>query len=105
MRRRLESFAGTIQTDAYDVYLSLGKNQPGLDRIGCLAHSRRRFYAALKENLSAAVWFIGQIRLLYRIEDEVRELSYADRHALRRQKAPGSGILSNPGLWNCGRRF
>ena len=88
VRRRLESFAGTIQTDAYDVYLSLGKNQPGLDRIGCLAHSRRRFYAALKENLSAAVWFIGQIRLLYRIEDEVRELSYADRHALRQQKAP-----------------
>jgi transposase len=87
-RRRLENFTGTIQTDAYDVYLSLGKNQPGLDRISCLAHSRRRFYAALKENLPAAVWFIGQIRLLYRIEDETRERSYAERHALRQQRAP-----------------
>jgi hypothetical protein len=87
-RRRLENFTGTIQTDAYDVYLSLGKNQPGLDRIGCLAHSRRRFYAALKENLPAAVWFIGQIRLLYRIEDETRVRSYAERHALRQQRAP-----------------
>ena len=87
-RRRLENFTGTIQTAAYDVYLSLGKNQPGLDRIGCLAHSRRRFYAALKENLPAAVWFIGQIRLLYRIEAETRERSYAERHALRQQRAP-----------------
>ena len=88
VKQRLENFKGTIQTDAYDVYLSLGKNQPGLDRIGCLAHSRRRFYAALKENLPAAVWFIGQIRLLYRIEDEARELSCEERHALRQQKTP-----------------
>lgn len=88
VKQRLESYKGTIQTDAYDVYLSLGKNQPGLDRIGCLAHSRRRFYAALKENLPAAVWFIGQIRLLYHIEAEARELDFAERYALRQQKAP-----------------
>jgi transposase len=49
VKQRLGNFNGTIQTDAYDVYLSLGKNQSGLDRIGCLAHSRRRFYAALKK--------------------------------------------------------
>jgi transposase len=88
VKERLGHYKGTIQTDAYDVYLSLGKNQPDLDRIGCLAHSRRRFYAALKENLPAAVWFIGQIRLLYKIEDEARELDSAERHTLRLQKAP-----------------
>jgi transposase len=44
VKQRLGSYQGTIQTDAYDVYLSLGKTQSGLDRIGCLAHSRRRFY-------------------------------------------------------------
>lgn len=88
VKRRLQGFQGTIQTDAYDVYLSLGKNQQGLDRIGCLAHSRRRFYAALKENFPEAVWFIGQIRMLYTIEDEARELSVSNRHALRQQKAP-----------------
>jgi len=87
-KRRLANFKGTIQTDAYDVYLSLSQNQSSLERIGCLAHSRRRFYAALKENLSEAVWFIGQIRQLYKIEDETRKLSDAERHALRQQKAP-----------------
>jgi len=87
-KRRLENFRGTIQTDAYDVYLSLDQNQHALERIGCLAHSRRRFYAALKDNLSDAVWFIGQIRLLYKIEDEARELNVSERHSLRQEKAP-----------------
>jgi len=88
VKRRLENFQGTIQTDAYDVYLSLGENQPDIERIGCLAHSRRRFYTALKENLSDAVWFIGQIRLLYKIEDEARGMSIAERHHYRQKKAP-----------------
>lgn len=87
-RDRLKGFVGTIQTDAYPVYEALKRQQPGLSRIGCLAHSRRRFYAALKENFSDAVWFISQIRLLYRIEDESRELSPGERHLLRQEKAP-----------------
>ena len=87
-KRRLADFQGTIQTDAYDVYLSLGENQPDIERIGCLAHARRRFYTALKENLSDAVWFIGQIRLLYQIEDEARGMSIAERHDNRQKKAP-----------------
>jgi transposase len=88
VRRRLRDFVGTIQTDAYDVYLSLGRKQAGLERIGCLAHSRRRFYAALKDSLVDAVWFIGQFRLLYCIEAEVRESDAAERAAIRQQKAP-----------------
>jgi hypothetical protein len=34
------------------------------------------------------VWFIAQIRLLYRIEDEIRALPPADRKALRQERAP-----------------
>jgi transposase len=88
VKRRLADFQGTIQTDAYGVYLSLRENQPDIERIGCLAHARRRFYAALKENPPDAVWFIGQIRLLYKIEDEARGMSIAGRYDYRRQKAP-----------------
>jgi hypothetical protein len=71
VKDRLKGFEGTIQTDAYDVYESLANNQPSIKRNGCLAHVRRRFYAALRQNFSQAVWFIAQIRLLYRIEDEI----------------------------------
>ncbi len=88
VRDRLKDFSGTIQTDAYEVYEALRKRQPGLQRIGCLAHSRRRFYAAARENLADAVWFISQIGRLYQIEDEVRELLAEERYRIRRERAP-----------------
>lgn len=88
VQQRLEGFTGTIQTDAYEVYQSLERKESRIERIGCLAHSRRRFYAALQQNLPDAVWFISQIRLLYQIEDEARELVPAERHVFRQQQAP-----------------
>ncbi len=88
VRDRLKDFAGTIQTDAYEVYEALRKRQQGLQRIGCLAHSRRRFYAAARENLADAVWFISQIGKLYGIEDEIRELPPVERYRIRQERAP-----------------
>jgi transposase len=88
VQQRLKDFTGTIQTDAYEVYQSLKRKESRIERIGCLAHSRRRFYAALQQNLPDAVWFIRQIRLLYQIEDEARELGPAERHVFRHQQAP-----------------
>jgi transposase len=88
VRRRLAGFTGTIQTDAYEVYNALERQQPAIERIGCLAHSRRYMYKALQENFTDAVWFIAQIRSLYRIEDKIRELSPTERHVQRQQQAP-----------------
>jgi transposase len=88
VQQRLKDFVGTIQTDAYEVYQSLERKESRIERIGCLAHARRRFYAALKENLPDSVWFINQMRLLYKIEDHVRELDASERYAFRQQNAP-----------------
>jgi transposase len=86
---RLAHFQGTIQTDAYAVYDSLRRQRPTtLKRLGCLAHIRRKWYKAAEESSAEAIWFIGQIRQLYRIEDETRDLSAGERKAVRRQKAP-----------------
>jgi len=88
-QKRLRNFTGTIQTDAYGVYQSLKKERPRtLRRIGCLAHSRRYLYKALLESCSEALWFIRQIREIYKIEDETRDCSPAQRKEVRRQKAP-----------------
>ena len=46
-----------------------------LKRLGCLAHIRRRWYKAAEESCAEAIWFIGQIRQLYLIEDETRDLT------------------------------
>lgn len=87
--RRLAGFTGTIQTDAYGVYDSLRRQRPTtLKRLGCLAHIRRKWYKAAEESCVEAIWFIGQIRQLYRIEDETRDLDAEQRKTIRRQKAP-----------------
>ena len=87
--KRLADFEGTIQTDAYAVYDSLRRQRPkALKRLGCVAHIRRKWYKAAEESCTEAIWFIGQIRQLYLIEDETRDLSDAERKAVRRQKAP-----------------
>jgi transposase len=88
-QQRLAHFTGTIQTDAYEVYKSLHRERPRtLRRLGCLAHVRRRFHKALLESSVEAIEFIGQIRQLYQIEDEVRASSPEQRQVVRRQKAP-----------------
>jgi transposase len=89
VRRRLANFIGTIQTDGYQVYDAVSRQQPGIQRIGCLAHARRHIHQAVRENLTAAVWFIMRIRQLYRIEDRIRSLPPAERYAQRQIEAPG----------------
>ena len=87
--KRLRDFQGTIQTDAYAVYKALVKDRPGqLRRLGCLAHSRRMFRQAALESSTEAIWFMAQIRLLYRIAAQVRGASPEERKRVRRQEAP-----------------
>jgi len=88
VQKRLAGFTGTIQTDAYEVYQSLERKETHIQRIACLAHARRYFLKAVKENLPAAVGFIAQIRSLYRIEDEIRDLPPQERRDRRLEKAP-----------------
>ncbi len=88
-RERLRGFHGTMQTDGYDLYDALRKEQPRkLKRIGCVSHARRKFYKALEESCSEGLWFIGQMRQLYRLEHELRDASPQERRRGRLRKAP-----------------
>lgn len=84
---QLEGFAGTIQTDAYEVYDSLKKVLPGLKRIGCAAHARRKFHRAVKDKDRRAIAFMGHFRRLYALERESREWTASARHELRQKEA------------------
>ena len=85
-RKRLEGFGGTIQADAYEVYPCIERDLPGIQRLGCLAHSRRKFYKAALEGDRQAIWFIAQIRKLYEIEKASREMRPAERQRYREEK-------------------
>jgi transposase len=69
-KARLEGFRGRLQADAYEVYPCIQRDLPGIILHGCLAHSRRKFYQAALQGTAEAIWFIGQMRQLYRIEEE-----------------------------------
>lgn len=84
---QLAGFSGTIQTDAYEVYDSLKKVLPGLTRIGCTAHARRKFHRAVKDGEPRAIPFISLFRQLYRLEREAQDLTPEGRHELRQQKS------------------
>jgi transposase len=84
---RLKGFRGTIQADGYKAYQTLQGKMPGLRRIGCTSHSRRKFHKALKESVSDALWFIGQIRRLYKLERQAADWSGPERLSLRRKEA------------------
>jgi transposase len=85
--KRLEGFQGTIQADGYVAYKTLVGKMPGLRRIGCTSHARRKFHKALKESVSDALWFIGRIRQLYKIERLAADLSPEQRLLMRRRQA------------------
>lgn len=88
-RERLRGFRGTMQTDGYELYDALRKEQPSrLRRIGCTSHGRRKFYKALLESSAEALWFIGQMRQLYQLERELKDTSPEQRRQGRLQQAP-----------------
>jgi transposase len=71
-KQRLAGFAGTIQADAYEVYPCIARDLPGIQRLGCAAHSRRKFYKAGLEGDRQAIWFIARMRQPYRMEKRSR---------------------------------
>ena len=87
-REHLRNFKGNLQTDGLGVYVEFDK----LDYItlfGCMAHVRRKFFDALKNDEARASKVLGMIQQLYKIEDKARKEKYtpAQRLELRQQKA------------------
>jgi hypothetical protein len=90
--QQLEGFAGTIQSDGYEVDDALRRRHwPRLRRIGCLGHSRRRFCKALLESSTDALWFMAQMRPLDRIEEALKESALAERRRGGSHKRRRSG--------------
>src|SRR5659263_141434 len=84
--RLLEGYKGYLMTDGYDGYNEIART-PGIERLACWAHVRRRFVDAVRVQpkgkrgkADEAVSLIGK---LYRIEREHKEVAPEDRHLAR----------------------
>lgn len=96
-KRLFADYAGYLQTDGYKGYDAISL-EPGIVRVGCWAHARRKFDEAIKaqaggkksakaKGASKAHQGFAFIQKLYRIEKDVRGQSAEVRHAARQREA------------------
>lgn len=67
----LKDFKGFLQTDDYGGYDHFDKH-PDYIAVKCMAHARRKFNDARKENKAVASLFMLKIQQLYKIEEDLR---------------------------------
>ena len=88
--RLLAGYRGYVMSDGYEGYNGLAAT-PGVKHLVCMAHARRKFVEAqrvqAKGKRGRADEAIESIKALYRIEREGKQLSDAQRYALRQEKS------------------
>jgi len=94
----LKDYQGALQADGYTGYEAFEK-QPGITLLACMAHARRKFDEALKNDKARAEHVLGLMQQLYKIERQAREeqLEYGQRKALRQEKS--APILQELHVW------
>lgn len=84
----LKDFQGHLQTDGYNAYDFIGRKAE-LVHHGCMAHSRRKFFDALKNDKKRSEKMLDFIGELYLVEKQAREtnMSSQERYDLRQEKS------------------
>lgn len=86
-RAFLEGWQGKLVCDDYSGYKeSFAKH--GVTEIGCMAHARRKFFELHAANGSEnAQYALDQIKLLYDVERDAKDLTTDQRRELRQQRS------------------
>jgi transposase len=94
----LKGYRGALQADGYSAYESF-EHKPDITLLACMAHARRKFDEALKNDKTRAEHALKLIQKLYAIERQAREeqMDAGQRKALRQEKA--SSILEELNRW------
>ncbi len=92
----LKGFRGYLQADAFSGYDRLCAG-PCVRAVACWAHARRKFYDARTTAPEPAHEALARIGQLYELERQAKELSPADRCALRQRES--IALLNSLGDW------
>mgnify|MGYP000085120329 CR=1 FL=1 len=97
-RELLKDFKGYLQTDGYSVYDQFSKRD-NITSVGCMAHARRYFEQALKEDYQYASQMLIMIQRLYVVERFCRDANFNNeqRRIYRLQQA--QPILEEMAVW------
>jgi transposase len=74
--KTLKDFSGYLQTDAYAAYGQFSTH-PGISRLACMAHARRKFEEALPYDRNGALHVLTIMQRIYRLEHWLRVLKIA----------------------------
>ena len=85
----LKHYAGILQTDGYRVYETLYAHHSDILLVYCMAHARRKFVEALKDDKKKATEVLELMQQLYKLEGQMRdeELTWKQRTERRQQEA------------------
>ena len=89
----LKHFSGKLQTDGLDVYSEFDKLET-ITLFGCMAHVRRKFFDALKNDEARATKVLGMIQQLYKIEEEARKEKYTPTQRLELRQLKAAPIMT-----------
>lgn len=95
----LADFQGIIQTDGYRVYHALFENHPHIHLTFCMAHVRRKFVDAVKDDVKQANYVLDEIQKLYLLEAKMREENLNWELRTKARKKHAEPILEGLGKW------
>jgi transposase len=85
-----DDFAGFLHCDGFTAYDSLARKNANITLVGCLYHARRKFVEVAKlmpNKEGVATRVIQLIAILASIEEEIKNLSLPEKHAIRQSKS------------------
>jgi len=90
VKRLFAEYSGFLQVDGYSAYNALQKNEKVIE-IGCNMHGRRYFEKAktigAKAGQTLAEVGLQFYKVLFDIEEEIREKTSDERHRIRQERA------------------
>jgi transposase len=97
-QQRLKNFQGILQSDGYAAYTYFD-DKLGIIHLHCMAHARRKFFDAQKNDLVRAKHFLTEVGKLYQIEAELREQKLDDDARKLVRETEAMPILESLGQW------
>jgi len=82
----IEGFQGVLQSDAYGAYAAYSREHPGVTRVGCWAHARRKFFESQAEHPKAVGLVLRIIGRLYERERQWDEQSLSAPQRLEQRQ-------------------
>lgn len=94
----LGNFSGALQTDGYNAYKNMDTNGE-ITHLACMAHARRYFEKALKNDRKRAEYVLKLVQRLYKMEGKAREREIDSDVRYRYRQLYAKPILNELERW------